>query len=121
VFQYPDRFKARQVVERLTAAFQQDLARIPDGKVVQVLEGPISPEIPAFPARGAVGVGAISGMLTGLIALMIWRRTRTYAVVTLGIPKETRHFVDSQVAAGQYRSVSDYVRELIRADEQRHK
>jgi Arc/MetJ-type ribon-helix-helix transcriptional regulator len=63
----------------------------------------------------------MGGSLTGLLSLAIFRRTRAYAVVTMSIPKDIKQFVDSQVAGGQYRSVSDYVRELIRADEQRHK
>ena len=121
-FEYPDRIKARAVVAELVDEFRQQMARNPGGPTLSILETPITPEAPVYPNRLAILIlGAIAGMLLGLISLKIWRRTRTYAVVTLGIPKETKHFVDSQVAAGQYRSVSDYVRELIRADEQRHK
>jgi hypothetical protein len=68
-----------------------------------------------------VTTGLVAGMMTGLLSLKIWRRSRAYAVVTLTIPKETKHFLDSRVAAGQFRDMSEYVRELIRADEQRHK
>jgi hypothetical protein len=121
-FEYPDRIKARAVVAELVDEFRQQMARNPGGPTLSILETPITPEAPVYPNRLAILIlGAIAGMLLGLISLKIWRRTRTYAVVTLGIPKETKHFVDSQVAAGQYRSVSNYVRELIRADEQRHK
>jgi putative addiction module CopG family antidote len=57
-------------------------------------------------------------MMMGLISLKLWRRSRNYAVVTMSIPRETKAFVDRQVGSGQYASASEYVRELIRADEQ---
>lgn len=122
VFEYPDCDMARKVVERLTEAFQQEFARTPGGPALSVLEAPLTPQLPSYPNRlMMVTTGLVTGMMTGLLSLKIWRRTRAYAVVTLTIPKETKHFLDSRVAAGQFRDMSDYVRELIRADEQRHR
>ena len=44
-----------------------------------------------------------------------------YAVQSMNIslPDPLKQFVDGQIAEGRYSSVSEYVRELIRADEQR--
>jgi hypothetical protein len=87
---------------------------------MSILESPILPEKPFSPNRAFIALlGAIASMMMGLISLNVWRRTRTYAVVTMSIPKDTKQFVDRQITAGPYRSVSEYVRELIRADEQR--
>jgi hypothetical protein len=92
------------------------------GMTLRLLEPPRLPERPSSPARATIAsLGALVGSALGLLALMIWRRTRAFAVVTMSIPKDTKHFVDSQIAAGQFHSVSDYVRDLIRADEQRRK
>lgn len=122
VFVCPDRYKAQAVVARITEAFQREFARTSDGQTLSVLEGPILPDRPTAPVRPVYATfGAIGGCLLGLLSLAIFRRTRAYAVVTMSIPKDIKQFVDSQVAGGQYRNVSDYVRELIRADEQRHK
>ncbi len=122
VFVYPDRYKAQALVERLTEAFQRELSRPSDGLTLSVLENPTLPDRPTSPVRPVYATfGAIGGCLLGLLSLAIFRRTRTYAVVTVDIPRDAKRFVESQVAAGQYRSVSDYVRELIRADEQKHK
>jgi hypothetical protein len=122
-FEYPDKVKAREVVEQLVSDLVEGNLRsqsIPS--TIAVLERPITPERPISPYRPAIVIlGLIAGMLTGLISLKIWRRTRAYAVLTMSIPKETKRFVDNQVAAGQFRSVSEYLRELIRADELRHK
>ena len=120
VFQYPDRYKAAQVVRRLTVAYQQEFPPTPGGPVLRVLEAPLTPLLPFYPNRLAmVTAGLIAGMLTGLLSLKIWRRTRDYAVVTMSLPQDTKKFVDRQVASGHFGSVSAYVRELIRAEEQR--
>jgi antitoxin ParD1/3/4 len=37
--------------------------------------------------------------------------------MTISLPDPLKQFVDSQVAAGSYRSASEYLGELIRADE----
>ena len=37
----------------------------------------------------------------------------------LALPDPLKQFVDGQIAQGRYSSVSEYVRELIRADEKR--
>jgi hypothetical protein len=123
VFSYPDPHKAQEVVARLTQqAIRNELTGGPEGSTLQLLAPPVLPQLPTSPARPAIAaLGALAGSLLGLIALAIWRRTRTYAVVTMSIPKDTKKFVDSQIAAGQFRSVGDYVRALIRADEQRRK
>jgi len=122
VFSDPDRHRAVAVVERLTGRFHQELYHAPDGQTLSILEPPILPERPVSPVRSAFAIlGASGGSLLGLLSLALFRRTRTYAVVTMSIPKDTKKFVDRQIAAGQYRNVSDYVRELIRADEERRK
>lgn len=39
--------------------------------------------------------------------------------MNISLPELLKQFVDGQVAAGRYSSASEYVRELIRADEKR--
>jgi antitoxin ParD1/3/4 len=39
--------------------------------------------------------------------------------MNISLPEPLKEFVDGQIAAGRYSSVSEYVRELIRADEKR--
>ncbi len=39
--------------------------------------------------------------------------------MNISLPDPLKKFVDDQVAEGRYSSVSEYVRELIRADERR--
>jgi antitoxin ParD1/3/4 len=39
--------------------------------------------------------------------------------MNISLPDPLKRFVDSQVAGGRYSSASEYVRELIRADERR--
>lgn len=39
--------------------------------------------------------------------------------INISLPDPLKKFVDGQIAEGRYRSVSEYVRELIRADEKR--
>lgn len=39
--------------------------------------------------------------------------------MNISLPDPLKHFVDAQIAQGRYSSVSEYVRELIRADEKR--
>ncbi len=39
--------------------------------------------------------------------------------VNISLPDPLKKFVDMQIAEGRYSSVSEYVRELIRADEKR--
>lgn len=39
--------------------------------------------------------------------------------LNISLPETLKQFVDSQVAEGSYSSASDYVRALIRADEER--
>jgi capsular polysaccharide biosynthesis protein len=122
VFSDPDRNKAKLVVDRLTAQFLREMFSAPDGSVMRVLEGAIQPQMPVYPNRLAIIViGLVSGTMLGLLSLAGWRRTRTYAVMTMSLPRETKSFVDRQVAGGQYRSAADYVNELIRADEEKHK
>jgi hypothetical protein len=124
VFQYPDKYKARAVIWELVAEFNRWNVNHPSPvpSVLSVLENPILPEKPTSPIRPAIMlIGLIAGMMTGLLSLTIWRRTRAYAVVTMSIPRDTKQFVDSQIAAGQFRDLGDYIRELIRADQQRHK
>ena len=118
-FAYADPHKAMMVVNRLTEEFQQEFARNPGGPALSVLEGAVTPEKATSPLRGMlVLLGFLGGIATGLVSFATWRRTR-YAVVTIAIPRETRQFVDSRLAGGQFRDLSEYVRELIRADEQR--
>ncbi len=40
--------------------------------------------------------------------------------MNISLPGPMKAFVDAQVAEGRHGSVSEYVRELIRADEKRH-
>jgi len=39
--------------------------------------------------------------------------------MNISLPDPLKQFVDGQIAEGRYSSVSEYVRELIRADEKR--
>ena len=39
--------------------------------------------------------------------------------MNISLPEPLKAFVDSQISTGRYSSVSEYVRELIRADEKR--
>ena len=39
--------------------------------------------------------------------------------MNISIPEPLKNFVDGQIAQGRYGSISEYVRELIRADEKR--
>jgi antitoxin ParD1/3/4 len=39
--------------------------------------------------------------------------------MNISLPEPLKQFVDGQIAAGRYSSVSEYVRELIRGDEKR--
>ncbi len=39
--------------------------------------------------------------------------------MNISLPEPLKQFVDDQIAAGRYSSVSEYVRELIRNDEKR--
>lgn len=39
--------------------------------------------------------------------------------MNISLPEPLKHFVDGQIATGRYSSASEYVRELIRADEKR--
>lgn len=39
--------------------------------------------------------------------------------MNISLPDALKKFVDGQIAEGRYSSVSEYVRELIRADERR--
>jgi len=115
-FQYPDRVKALAVVQELVFEFH---AR---SRSVGILEKPQRPEFPTYPVRSSIIlIGLLAGMLTGMLALAIWRRTRQYAVVTMSLPKEDKQFIDSQVAAGSYRNADEYIRALIRAEGARHK
>ena len=121
VFSYDDRSKARAVVDQLTDAFQEFLT-VPDGVKLTVLERPMVPEIPAGPNRLVILIfGLVAGVLIGLLSLKLWRRTRDYAVVTMSLPKDAKHFVDRQITVGQYRNASDYIGALIRAEEERRK
>lgn len=40
--------------------------------------------------------------------------------MNISLPDQLKHFVETQVSGGGYSSVSEYVRELVRAD-QKHK
>jgi len=116
-FSDSDPVRAREVVDRLTASFEAQMTREPGDLVLHVLEQPLTPVTPLYPARGSVAIaGGFAGLTIGLLSVLFWRRTRSYPVL---LPAETRAFVYSQVGHGGYSSVSDYIRELIRADEQR--
>lgn len=39
--------------------------------------------------------------------------------MNISLPDPLKHFVDGEIAKGRYSSASEYVRELIRADEKR--
>lgn len=39
--------------------------------------------------------------------------------MNISLPESLREFVDQQIAAGRYGTASEYVRELIRADEKK--
>jgi putative addiction module CopG family antidote len=43
------------------------------------------------------------------------------AALEISITEDQREWIDAQVAAGRYASASDYIRELIRRDQQAHK
>ena len=73
-FEYPDRYKARQVVRELSGKFMAGLQGSPG---LELLEGADLPETPILPNHIAflwVGLGA--GLLLGLLATLIWRRPK---------------------------------------------
>lgn len=39
--------------------------------------------------------------------------------MNISLPEPLKQFIDAQIAAGRYSSVSEYVRELVRDDEKR--
>ena len=39
--------------------------------------------------------------------------------MNISLPEPLKHFVDGKISTGRYSSASEYVRELIRADEKR--
>ena len=39
--------------------------------------------------------------------------------MNISLPEPLKHFVDGQISTGRYSSASEYIRELIRADERR--
>lgn len=47
------------------------------------------------------------------------RETKPVESMNISLPEPLKQFVDEQIAAGRYSSVSEYVRELIRQDEKR--
>jgi len=48
------------------------------------------------------------------------RRRRPLQRIKISLPDPVKQFVDGQIAQGRYSSASEYVRELIRADEKRN-
>ena len=40
--------------------------------------------------------------------------------MNISLPDPMKHFVEEQVSAGAYSSASEYVRELVRANQKRH-
>lgn len=40
--------------------------------------------------------------------------------MSISLPEPMQQFVEEQVSAGEYSSASEYVRELVRADQKRH-
>jgi antitoxin ParD1/3/4 len=40
--------------------------------------------------------------------------------MNISLPDPMKQYVEEQVAAGDYRSASEYIRELVRADQKRH-
>lgn len=40
--------------------------------------------------------------------------------MNISLPDPMKHFVEEQVSTGAYSSASEYVRELVRADQKRH-
>jgi hypothetical protein len=125
VFEYPDKYKAKALIDELISEYMvwfltqaQQGANSPFR--LSVLENPIVPEKPTGPLRLAILIfGLSAGTLVGLLSLKLWRRFHSYAVVTMSIPKETKQFLDRQIAAGPYRDAGEYLRELIRAEEER--
>lgn len=127
-FRDPDKATAQMVVARLTTQLVNENLRASllqsstwpiKGSRLQVLDSPTVPQIPSFPNRLLIVlIGLLGGMLTGLLSLKFWRRNRGYVLLTVDIPQETKQFVDTQIASGRYRQVSDYLRELIQADRQ---
>jgi hypothetical protein len=120
MFEYPDKYKARALVMELDSEFMSWMNTQGRSNSVTILENPMVPEAPTGPVRLAFVIfGAIGGSLLGIMSLGVWRHTRTYAVVTMSIPRETKQFAESRIAAGPYRDLGEYVRELIRADQEK--
>jgi antitoxin ParD1/3/4 len=46
-------------------------------------------------------------------------RSSSMQIMNILLPERLKEFVDGQIAAGRYSNASEYVRELIRADEKR--
>jgi antitoxin ParD1/3/4 len=53
---------------------------------------------------------------------MLWWFLKEFAMQTMNIslPDPMKQYVEEQVSAGAYSSASEYVRELVRADQKRH-
>jgi antitoxin ParD1/3/4 len=56
---------------------------------------------------------------TGAIALQRAEEPSTMGTMNISLPDALRDFVDEQVAQGVYGTSSEYVRELIRRDQER--
>jgi antitoxin ParD1/3/4 len=57
-----------------------------------------------------------------MVFLLSWNRdveSRTMESMNISLPEPLKQFVDGQISTGRYSSASEYVRELIRADEKR--
>jgi len=80
-FDYPDRYKARQVVRELVGRFaEMNLVlaqKAGSGGKLQLLESADLPEAPIPPSHiGFMTAGLGAGLLLGLLATLIWRRPK---------------------------------------------
>jgi antitoxin ParD1/3/4 len=57
--------------------------------------------------------------ILGNAPIMAQTEARIMETMNIALPESMKHFVQERVTAGGYSSVSEYIRELIRADQKR--
>ena len=115
-FVAPDRMEAQATLRNLTSRFVDAANRLGDPPVSLLIWDP-PPARPIYPNRPAITLfGAFAGLLTGSLALLIWRRAHRYSVLTVALPDDIRSIVARRIAEGPHRDPAEYIRALIDAD-----
>jgi antitoxin ParD1/3/4 len=63
----------------------------------------------------------IGNRLTTIVngGVMAWKGVPVMEIMNIALPESMKHFVQERVTEGVYSSISEYMRELIRADQKR--